>query len=100
MFLVKRLRNGSKDNVALLLGATIERVDPSDLIAAEKRLVAEQFDQIWEALTSRRLRTEETVAGKLMAQTLLSLHELDAGMFIYGRIDELHSCPFFMVTCV
>jgi hypothetical protein len=47
---------------------------------AEKELVGAQYARVWEESISKRLRVEEGIAGDLVAESLVRLNEIDAGI--------------------
>lgn len=74
MFLIKRIRSHTQSH-AILFGS----MESSDATHEVQQFAREQIVRAWEALASKRLRVEQRAAARLMAQTLLSLHEVDEG---------------------
>lgn len=70
VFVVRRLRSAR------------EGVDSENSGDAEKALVRDQYIKVWEECTSKRLRVEEGTAAELVANSLVRLHAIDAGIYI------------------
>ncbi|KAF9458921.1 hypothetical protein BDZ94DRAFT_1068633 [Collybia nuda] len=77
LFLVKRVR-GHTQSRAILFGSEVS----SDAVQETQQFVNEQVIKVWEELANKRLRVEQRAAARLMAQTLLSLHEIDEALFV------------------
>lgn len=77
VFLIKRVRNDFKNGRAnVLLGVDVDiSVD-----ALTRDLACSQFRTVWENLVDRgTLRVEPRAAARLVAHSLISLNEIDAG---------------------
>jgi hypothetical protein len=77
---LRRLSSGSQDH-GTLSGSVSDGLVPNNtrLRNLADELVKSQFTRIWEELKTRRLRTDEKDAGKLIANSLLSLHRMNIG---------------------
>lgn len=73
IFLSKRLLNDSKSEHMSLVGSS----NADQLV---KNLVCEQTRRVWETLAAQTLKVEPRAAARLVAQTLISLFDIDAGM--------------------
>ncbi|KAG2130479.1 hypothetical protein BD769DRAFT_1452567 [Suillus cothurnatus] len=82
VFFLRRLSSGSQDHGALS-GSVSDGLVPNNthLRNLADELVKSQFTRIWEELKTRRLRTDEKDAGKLIANSLLSLHRMNIDLF-------------------
>lgn len=82
VFFLRRLSSGSQDHGALS-GSVSDGLVPNNtrLRNLADVLVKSQFTRIWEELKTRRLRTDEKDAGKLIANSLLSLHRMNIDLF-------------------
>ncbi|KAI0305195.1 hypothetical protein B0F90DRAFT_1702407 [Multifurca ochricompacta] len=69
-FVVRRMRDtaGDAGNSVYIAGA-------------EAALLRAQYARVWEECASRRLRVEEAVTGELVAKSLVTLNEIDSGLF-------------------
>lgn len=85
VFLIKRIRTNTRDTAVLLLGTQPEGADFIDGDSRVSMLVSELFRRVWEEIVSRRLRVEEAVAGKLLAQTFVSLEQIGSGTSFSSR---------------
>jgi len=78
VFLIRRLQSSTVDD-ALLADAGSEELDQVDGTENTKRLVGEQLGRIWNELTTHKLKVQPDIAANLMAQTLISLHQINEG---------------------
>jgi len=79
-FFVRRLLSGSQDHKVLSRSfSDVTEVSDPHLQEVTDELVRSQFTRIWEELRTRRLRTDENDAGKLIAGSLLSLRRINVG---------------------
>jgi hypothetical protein len=79
VFLVKRVRNDPPSHMVLFGSSQLQGVVALDWEKELRALVSDQFGRIWEGLSSRRLRAEHPAAGRLVAQTLVSLCRIEGG---------------------
>ena len=104
MFLVKRVRSGGKGHAELVLpyGPTDARLSMRNqegeaddgevrkeaIEEGVRRLVQEQLQRMWDALTANSkavgLRVEQRAAARLVGQTLVALCEIDKGTSIFS----------------
>ncbi|KAG5637584.1 hypothetical protein H0H81_004035 [Sphagnurus paluster] len=89
IFLIKRLRHNEKsDNVSFVVSAS-GSVD--DVV---RNIACDQIGKVWAHLAEKTLKVEQRAAARLVAQTLLSLDEIDAGLFnaAWGTLStQLHN---------
>ncbi|KAG2146336.1 hypothetical protein DEU56DRAFT_932250 [Suillus clintonianus] len=82
VFFLRRLLSGSHDH-SVLSGSVLDGIEPNNTHPRDVAdgLIRSQFTRVWEELKSRRLRTDENDAGKLIASSLLSLYRMDVDLF-------------------
>lgn len=89
VFLVRRLRRSDAEthnytHASVLLGVSLDPHGDGDegVIdgnAESMKLVADQFKRIWEELSKKGLKIEETQAARIMAKTLITLEDISPG---------------------
>ncbi|EGO03442.1 hypothetical protein SERLA73DRAFT_101568 [Serpula lacrymans var. lacrymans S7.3] len=105
VFLLRRVLGGSQGHTVLLssTGPQESSIQPTE---AAKSVIKEQFVRLWDELAAQRLRVGEADAGKLMAQTLVTLNNMDSGLFneaweaIVGGVNDKYSVSVSLISSI
>ncbi|KAF5380135.1 hypothetical protein D9615_006188 [Tricholomella constricta] len=84
VFLIKRVRNDARsEHESTVIGENVDEL--------VQNIIREQFGKVWTHLVEKTLKVEQRAAARLVAQTLLSLNQIDTGLFDIAW-DTLSNC--------